>query len=445
MQPLIRPGRDSDAEALIALIWACWSLYPGIRMDVDGEMPELRALASYYAKANGALWVAEAEGQVIGMIATHPLESGIWEICRVYVHPSRHGTPLGHTLLNTAETYAIAAGAIRLVLWSDTRFDRAHRFYEKRSYVRSGPVRVLHDISNSLEYAYAKPVAGIEVLDAAAATSAERRLAEILIACVAGGAGVSFLPPLAPEVARGFWRSQGPDIAAGRRILLAGWVNGVLAGTVTLTLATAQNQPHRADVAKLLVDPSARGLGLARALMQRLEQEALRAGRTLLTLDTRAGDKAEQLYRSMGWQELGTIPGYALTADGSFDNTLFFVEGSSPEGVSWIWIRFPRSSVTVSMPVAWRNVGEERPGTPGVDNVVPFLFPDLPLPISVFMICAVPGLGRRRAAAPIRRSRRTVQDDFRNPPRGHVPRLTTSHTMIWHGSPASRFSPSQPC
>lgn len=324
MPPLLRPGRDSDAEALIALIWACWSQYPGIRIDVDGEMPELRTLATYYAKAGGALWVAEADGSVIGMIATHPLEGSRWEICRVYVHPSRHGTPLGHRLLDTAEAHAIAAGATRLVLWSDTRFERAHRFYEKRSYVCSGPVRVLHDLSNSLEYAYAKPVAGIEVLDVAAAASAERRLAEILIACVAGGAGVSFLPPLAPEVARSFWHGQVADIAAGRRILLAGWVGGLLAGTVTLAFATPQNQPHRADVAKLLVDPAARRHGLARALTERLEQEAIGAGRTLLTLDTRAGDAAERLYRSMGWQELGVIPGYSLTADGTFDNTLFF-------------------------------------------------------------------------------------------------------------------------
>ena len=100
-------------------------------------------------------------------------------------------------LLETAEAHARAAGATRLVLWSDTRFDRAHRFYEKRGYVRHGPIRVLHDISNSLEFGYAKPVNGIEVLDAAAAASAERRLAEILCACVDAGASVSYLPPLA--------------------------------------------------------------------------------------------------------------------------------------------------------------------------------------------------------------------------------------------------------
>jgi len=234
-----------------------------------------------------------------------------------------HGTGLGHRLLDTAEAHAITAGAARLVLWSDTRFDRAHRFYEKRSYVRSGPVRVLADISNSLEYAFGKPVNGIEVLDAAAAESAIPRLSGILIGCVEEGAGVSFLPPLPQDESADFWRGTARDVAAGAKVLLAGWIGGVLAGTVTLALASPQNQRHRADVAKLLVHPSSRRHGLARRLMARLEQEAVNAGRPLLTLDTRLGDRADGLYRSMGWVELGRIPGYALTKDGTYDETLF--------------------------------------------------------------------------------------------------------------------------
>jgi GNAT superfamily N-acetyltransferase len=339
----IRPGEDADAEQLIGLIGTCWALYPGVRMDVDGEMPELRALATYYARAGGALWVAADGGSVVGMAATRPhnavvpvaatsviarseatRQSSAWEICRVYVHPSQHGTGVGHRLLDIAEAHACAAGAERLVLWSDTRFDRAHRFYEKRSYVRSGPIRVLNDISHSLEFAYAKPVNDIEVLDAAAAASAERRLSEILIACVAGGAGVSFLPPLAPETARAFWKRTTTEVAAGTQILICGWAEGVLAGTVTLHIGTAPNQPHRAEVQKLLVHPDARRHGLARALMQRAELEAARAGRSLLTLDTRAGHAAERLYRAMGWQDGGRIPGYALNADGTPEDTVFF-------------------------------------------------------------------------------------------------------------------------
>jgi GNAT superfamily N-acetyltransferase len=293
-------------------------------MDVDAEMPEYRTLASYYAGQGGALWAAEADGQISGMIAVRPLPDDVWEICRVYVLPSLHGGGLGHRLLDVAEAHAIAAGASRLVLWSDTRFDRAHRFYERRSFVRTGPVRVLADISNSLEYGFGKPVNGIEVLDAAAAMSAIARLSDILIACVEEGSGVSFLPPLTLEAAREYWRNIARDVASGHYVLLAGWVDGVLAGTVTLALAWQQNQTHRADVAKLLVHPSARRHGLARRLMERLEIEAARAGRTLLTLDTRGGDRAEMLYRSAGWLEYGRIPGYAVLADGSPDEAVFF-------------------------------------------------------------------------------------------------------------------------
>jgi GNAT superfamily N-acetyltransferase len=321
---VIRPGRDTDAKSIIALIGTCWSQYPGIRMDVDGEMPELRALASYYTARGGALWIAEAGSDIVGMIAIRPHERDSWEICRLYVHPSRHGGGLGHHLLNRAETHARSAGADQLVLWSDTRFERAHHFYEKRSYVRSGPLRVLHDISHSLEFAYAKPFNGVAVLDAAGAASAVPRLSGILSACVAKGADLAFLPPLAPDAARGFWRSIAKDVAAGSRILLGGWVEGVLCGTVTLASAGAENQPHRADVENLMVHPCRRGTGLARAMMSRLEREALRSGRTLLTLDTRAGDRAEHLYRSMGWKEAGVIPGYTLRADRTPADARFF-------------------------------------------------------------------------------------------------------------------------
>jgi ribosomal protein S18 acetylase RimI-like enzyme len=96
-----------------------------------------------------------------------------------------------------------------------------------------------------------------------------------------------------------------------------------LLGTVTLALASPQNQQHRADVAKLLVHPDGRRHGLARRLMGRLELESAQAGRVLLTLDTRSGDRAEGLYRSMGWVELGRIPGHALAMDGTYDETVF--------------------------------------------------------------------------------------------------------------------------
>jgi GNAT superfamily N-acetyltransferase len=323
----LRPGRDDDAEGFIGLIGACWAEYPGCILDVDGELPELRHLASYFAQAGGMLWAAEADGELVGMVATRPLGAeDAWEICKVYVAAPQRGTGLAHRLLDTAEAHARAAGAKRLVLWTDTRFDAAHRFYEKRGYVRQGAIRILDDLSKSLEFRYAKPAQGlmVETLDAAAATSAERRLAAILVRCVDAGASVSYLSPLAPEVARGFWRKVASDVALGQRVLLAAWLDGRLVGTVQLDCATPPNQPHRAELAKLLVDPAARRQGIGRALMQQAEQAARRIGRRLLTLDTRAGGAGERLYRALGWQEAGRIPGFALDANGAEQDALIF-------------------------------------------------------------------------------------------------------------------------
>lgn len=151
----IRPGRDDDAPRFIALIERCWEDYPGCVLDVDLEAPELRALASYYAGRGGALWIA---GEGVGMAATAPADAGAWEICRVYVHPSQHGTGLAARLLATAEAHAVAAGAGALLLWTDTRFERAHRFYGKHGYRRTGETRELHDIADSIEYRFVKPL-----------------------------------------------------------------------------------------------------------------------------------------------------------------------------------------------------------------------------------------------------------------------------------------------
>jgi GNAT superfamily N-acetyltransferase len=323
----LRPGRDEDAGGFIALITACWSEYPGCIMDVDGEVPELRALASHYAARGGALWAAEAAGAVVGMVSTAPLQSdAAWEIGKLYVARGQRGTGLAHRLLDAAEAHARAAGAQRLVLWTDTRFDAAHRFYEKRSFVRAGSIRILDDISRSLEFRYAKPLVGmaVEVLDAAAAASAERRLAELLCACVAGGAAVSFVPPLSLEAARAFWRRAAAQVATADRLLLVAWVDGVITGTVTLDLATPPDQRHRAELQTLLVDPAARRRGVGRELMLRAEQAALRVGRRLLTLETNAGGIAEGLFRALGWTEAGRIPGYAVDPDGTPKDSVFF-------------------------------------------------------------------------------------------------------------------------
>lgn len=332
---LLREGRDSDADGFIALIGACWAEYPGCVLDVDGEVPELRALATYFRDQGGALWVAERAGRVAGMVGTRPMkDDAAWEICRMYVDAEARGAGLAAALLDRAEAHARDAGAERLILWTDTRFTRAHRFYEKRGYVRHGSIRILDDLSHSLEFRYAKPARGlvVEALDAAAAASAERVLSDLLVACVAEGASLEFLPPLAPDRARAFWKQAATAVAAGTRVLLAAWHEGRLAGSVTLDLATAENQPHVAAVQKLLVDPALRRAGIGRALMRRAEQAARAHGRSILALDTRAGSAAEALYRAEGWTELGSIPGFERDVAGSAADTVFFWKPLQPIG-----------------------------------------------------------------------------------------------------------------
>ncbi len=327
MSAAIRPGRDGDAEAFIRLIGDAWAEYPNCVLDVDGEVPELRALATHFAGLGGALWIAEGADGPLGMVAARPMnDDAAWEIGRMYVARAARGTGLAHALLDGAEAHAVAHGARRMVLWTDTRFEAAHRFYEKRGYVRSGSIRILDDVSKSLEFRYAKPATGlvVDALDAAAASSAERRLAGILVSCVNGGASVSFLPPLSVETARGFWRGVSAGVATGGTVLLAAWCDGLIAGTAQLILAPQPNAPHRAEVAKVLVDPAFRRRGIGRALMIRAEQAARGIGRRLLTLDTWSGREAEALYRSLGWQETGRVPGYAVEADGTPVDTTFF-------------------------------------------------------------------------------------------------------------------------
>ncbi len=326
----IRPGRDEDAEGFISLIGTAWAEFPGCVMDVDGEMPELRALASHFREAGGALWAAEQDGRLVGMVATRPLrEDQAYEICRMYVARECRGSGLARRLLALAEDHSRGAGAARMVLWTDTRFEAAHRFYEKHGYVRQGAIRILDDLSKSLEFRYAKPARGlvVEALDAAAAASAERRLARILVDCVAAGGSVPFFPPLAPERAREAWRKVSAEVAAGTRVLLAAWRDGALVGTAQINLGTPENQPHRGAIESLLVDPPARGTGVGRALMQRAEQAARRLGRSLLTLETRADELADRLCRDLGWQEAGRVPGYALNAD------------RTPAGAVFLWKR----------------------------------------------------------------------------------------------------------
>lgn len=141
-------------------------------------------------------------------------------------------------------------------------------------------------------------------------------LAGILADSVNDGAAVGFIEPFtAADGARFFREDVKPELAQGRRLLFLGWLDGTVAGTVQLILALPQNQPHRCEIAKMLVHPSARRRGLARRLLAVAETHAKNLGKTLITLDTRTGDVAEPLYLAAGFERAGVIPDYALDPD----------------------------------------------------------------------------------------------------------------------------------
>jgi GNAT superfamily N-acetyltransferase len=150
-----------------------------------------------------------------------------------------------------------------------------------------------------------------------------RGLADLLVDSVVGGASVSFMHPLSPERALAFWRRIGADVRAGERVLLIAEDAAGVAGTVQLVLDQPENQPHRADVSKLLVHRRVRGRGIGRELMVAAEQAARDCGRTLVVLDT-ASPTAERLYQRLGWQRCGVIPDYALLPHGGHCPTTIF-------------------------------------------------------------------------------------------------------------------------
>jgi GNAT superfamily N-acetyltransferase len=151
-------------------------------------------------------------------------------------------------------------------------------------------------------------------------------LSEVLIDCVEGGASVGFLLPMSRAKAEAFWRGVAASLARGERIVLAAEDGaGGIVGTVQVVLQVPENQPHRGDVAKMLVHRRARRQGVGAALLAAAEAAARGAGKTLLVLDTVTGGDAERLYARHGWRVGGQIPGYALWPDGRpCATTVFF-------------------------------------------------------------------------------------------------------------------------
>ena len=166
--------------------------------------------------------------------------------------------------------------------------------------------------------------AAVRRLDGAAAAAAVPALAELLIDCVHSGASVSFMAPLPVARARTFWHQVADGVARGERALLVAEDDSGIVGTVQLILDMPDNQPHRADVAKMLVLQRARRRGIAQRLLSAVDEVARHEKRRVLVLDTVTGSDAERLYVRQGWQRVGEVPHFALMPDGAPCPTTFF-------------------------------------------------------------------------------------------------------------------------
>lgn len=166
--------------------------------------------------------------------------------------------------------------------------------------------------------------------------AAERvpELCAVLMDCVEGGASVSFMAPLTAERAAEFWHGVVAGVERGDRILLVAEdrATGEILGTVQVVFAGPENQPHRADVAKMLVHRRTRRRGVGAALLRAVDREAAAVGRSVLVLDTVTGSDAERLYARQGWVRVGVVPDYALMPDGRFCDTTFFYKRLAPRG-----------------------------------------------------------------------------------------------------------------
>ena len=157
MKTRVRAASAADSEAVIAVVRECWTQYPDVVFDLDGELPELKDFAHHYRTRGGEAWVAELNGEVAGCVAIAPEdEPGVWMLHKLNVLPTarRHG--IASALMRKAEAAVRARDAVRMVLWSDTRFTESHAFYAALGYERIPLTRELGDRSGTVEFRFRK-------------------------------------------------------------------------------------------------------------------------------------------------------------------------------------------------------------------------------------------------------------------------------------------------
>lgn len=150
-----RKAVDQDAEGLIALVDKCYAGYEGCILDVDEEEPQLRYIATFFAEKNGEFWVAELDGKIVGSIG-YTFKDTVFELKHLYVDGDVRRQGLATNLCNFVEEAAVSRKTEKIVLWTDTRFQEAHKLYENRGFVGKVETRELNDLSNTTEYYYEK-------------------------------------------------------------------------------------------------------------------------------------------------------------------------------------------------------------------------------------------------------------------------------------------------
>jgi GNAT superfamily N-acetyltransferase len=156
---VIRPSRAEDGDGLSRLIARCWADYPGSVYDRHGEMAPLDDIQAYYEAMGGIHWSVIRDDRIVGCLGAAPIESEVgqaWEMTKMYVTPLQRRSGFARLLVGLAEEHAAERGADQMILWTDTRFQTAHRFYEHLGYQTDNRTRAIDDLSRSVEYFYSK-------------------------------------------------------------------------------------------------------------------------------------------------------------------------------------------------------------------------------------------------------------------------------------------------
>ena len=312
----VDPG-DADARRLINALSDALQAITGDSGRGGFAAGDVRGPRSRFVMARGE------DGQPLGCGALRPLQGDVAELKRMYACPGSRG--VGAAVLAHLEGAALGLGY--RALWLETRAVnlRAVSFYGRHGYRRIPNFGGYAGNAAAVCFGKELDMSTIIELDGEQAATRVDELAEVLRDCVEGGASVGFMADVTPERARAFWQGVAREVAAGdRRLFVALDAEGSTCGTLSLVTGMPDNQPHRADVSKMLVHRRARRQGLAERLLKALEAKARELGKTTLVLDTVTGSDASRVYERTGWQRAGDIPRYALMPDGEPCSTTYY-------------------------------------------------------------------------------------------------------------------------